>query len=131
MIYKNILPYALAIDVPYEVFWDINPRILDSFIEAHRIKRKKEDELQWTNGQYMLNALIVALDKAFNGHKAVSEYLEKPLYSDALSSEQEKEINEELEKRKALEQFEAEQRALRANFYYHKKLKEREEQGKT
>lgn len=131
MIYKNILPYALAIDVPYEVFWKINPRILDSFIEAHRIKRKKEDELQWTNGQYMLNALIVALDKAFNGQKAVSEYLEKPLYADILSSPEEREINEQLENRRALEQFEREQAALRANFYYHKKLKEREEQGKT
>lgn len=90
-----------------------------------------EDESQWTNGQYMLNALIVALDKAFNGQKAVAEYPEKPLYADILSSPEERKINEQLENRRALEQFEREQAALRANFYYNKKLKEREEQGKT
>lgn len=131
MIYRQILPYALALGVSYETFWDINPYILDSFREAHRIKRKMEDESQWTNGQYMLNALIVALDKAFNGQKAVAEYPEKPLYADILSSPEEREINEQLENRRALEQFEREQAALRANFYYNKKLKEREEQGKT
>lgn len=86
-----------------------------------------EDEKQWTNGQYTFSALMAALDKAFNGHKAVCEYPDKPMYSSALSTEQEKQRSEEIENRKALEQFEAEQFALRQNFLRYKKQKAKEQ----
>ena len=85
------------------------------------------DEEQWTNGQYMVSALMVSLDRMFNGHKAVTEYPSKPIYSDLLSSEEEQKRNEEIEKRKALEQFEKEQFALRQNFLRYKKEKEKQQ----
>lgn len=73
------MPYALAIGVPYDVFWHITPKKLESFEKAYRNTKRAKDEENWLMGQYNLKAFSVALDRALHGRKAKSEYFKEPV----------------------------------------------------
>ena len=82
------MPNALAIGVPYELFWHLSPRKLNAFYKADEIILKRKDAEMWHLGQYILSAVSVATDHCLNGKKAQSKYIEQPLMRIKASQEQ-------------------------------------------
>lgn len=87
------LPYALNIHVPYETFWGLNPTTLNPFQKAYENEKKLLDEQAWLQGLYTYRGVMAAIDHAFNGKKAQTEYPEKPFI--ALAGEKDREMTEE------------------------------------
>lgn len=94
-----MLPEALMMGVSEEEFWELTPRMFKIHGEVYQRKLKEQDRFNWQLGAYFMNAVSVSLDHALNGHKARTEYFEKPFseqgedeYIDASNySEEEKE----------------------------------------
>ena len=74
---------------------------MKAYEDAFAISQQIVDRNSWTMGNYMVNAVTVALDHAFHGQKAQTKYLEKPLleqYFEDLTLTQEEIDNRELKK---------------------------------
>lgn len=82
------MPHYLAIDVTYERFMDSCPKELEPFDIAHKNKIKEQDMLQhmWW-GNYGVSALIVAIDRCFNGKKTKAEYMKENIMSKAFEND--------------------------------------------
>lgn len=106
------MPSALSIDVPYELFWHLNPTKLKPFFKAFENKRKMRDEEQWMYwGTYGMSALSTIVAHAFSkGSQA--KYIEEPLFKKLESN---KEITEE-EKRIKTEQLFMQLQIMQINF---------------
>lgn len=67
MLIEDVLPGALAIGVPYETFWKLNPVILKAYEEAFKIKSEADaqriDSIAWLHGAYVSSAVAAALSK--------------------------------------------------------------------
>ena len=72
MIHEEYLPNALAIDVPYDLFWHLNPKKLECFKSAHAIKKRMKDEEMYLMGIYVTRAVGVAVEHCLCGDKAIS-----------------------------------------------------------
>lgn len=74
------MPQALAIGVPFEIFWSLNPRKLKPFYEAYRLRIKDQNQMFYIQGQYTLSALMATVGNLFlkKGHKP-NEYPKEPL----------------------------------------------------
>lgn len=80
------------------------PNQLRAYYKAYKLQRRMRDEEAWVYwGNYGISALIVAIDRCFNGKKSKEEYVKEPLLSKAYENEvlTEEEIQEK-ELRKAL-----------------------------
>lgn len=78
-----------------------NPREMKAYEDAFALSQKLIDRNSWNMGNYMTNAVTVALDHAFNGKKAKTKYLERPLleeYFENLTLTQEEIDNREIQK---------------------------------
>jgi hypothetical protein len=74
---------------------------MKAYEDAFAISQQLIDRTSWNMGNYVNKAITVALDHAFNGNKAKSKYLEKPLleqYFEDLTLTQEEIDNRELKK---------------------------------
>lgn len=102
MIHEEYLPNALAVDVPYELFWHLNPKKLECFKAAHAIKRRMADEEMYRMGIYVTRAVGVAVEHCLCGEKAISEYFKAPILSrkdeseEVLTEEQKLEFQKQL-----------------------------------
>lgn len=77
-----MLPNALAIGIPYKIFWHLTPKKLKAFYKAHEIRAKIEDEKMWMMGLYVASALDSTVCNAFLWRKKGEKghlYEEKPL----------------------------------------------------
>lgn len=75
------MPNALAIGVPYELFWHLTPKKLESFSIAYKLRQRMDDERDWKLGLYFCNAAFVATANAIAaafGKKGNAEYLKEP-----------------------------------------------------
>lgn len=100
--------------ISYETFWHLNPKKIDSFYKAYKVKMKQRDKEIWMAcGNYFLSAVITAVDKCLNGKKSSAKYIEKPLLRDKLSEETEL-SEEELKKQREL--FVAKLLVMKTNF---------------
>jgi hypothetical protein len=69
LIYKWWLPQCLALKepIPYELFWKLNPKKLEPFFEADKIRYKQEQEMlnltAWLNGLYVTHAIGACFSK--------------------------------------------------------------------
>lgn len=61
-ILENVLPDALAIGVPYELFWVSTPKDLEPFKKAFSLSQEINDISNWQLGNY----IRVAIASAFN-----------------------------------------------------------------
>lgn len=61
-ILQNVLPDALAIGVPYDLFWVSTPKDLEPFKKAFSISQEINDISNWQLGNY----IRVAITSAFN-----------------------------------------------------------------
>lgn len=81
-----------------EQFWDSNPKIIDVWEEAYRMKMNRQNELiyQWF-GNYGISAFSVAIDHCFNGRKAKYKYMTEPI---ELFEKTEKEKKNDIERQR-------------------------------
>lgn len=86
------MPTALAIGVPYELFWHLNPNKLRSFMVAFEQKREFQDSQMWFMGQYIMSALNATVMNIVNKEK--QKYVDKP-FQQKSESVQQKELTEE------------------------------------
>lgn len=94
---------------------DINkscPADLEPYGKAYVLKQKESDEKMWTLGMYFQSAFSTTLEHAFSKN-AKSEYVKEPFTK---TLERNRTGLTEEEKMRELEKFEAEQRAMRANW---------------
>lgn len=109
-------------DIPYNVFWHLNPTKLKPFQEAHRIKQENRDAEMWAFcGNYVLSAVITAVDACLNGRKASSKYIENPLLKDRINDTKEM-TEEELQRQREL--FVAKLLVMKTNFELNKNKNE-------
>jgi hypothetical protein len=69
---KVYLPQALSIGVPYETFWNLSPKRLEPFVEAHKKKFEQSNQLAWINGLYVAHAIGSCFSKS-------NKYPSKPI----------------------------------------------------
>lgn len=115
LIWKEYLPNALAVDVPYEVFWHLNPKKLESFYDAYKIKQKMRDEEAWANNIYTLRAFQVVMAQfgaGLSGKRSTAQYFEKPFMEEV---HEQRELTEE-EKQREVDKFFARENARRVNW---------------
>lgn len=115
LIWKEYLPQALAVGVPYDVFWHLNPKKLESFYDAYRIKQKLRDEEAWIDNIYTLRAFQVVMAQfgaGLSGKRSTAQYFEKPLMGEELVQ---RELTEE-EKQREVDKFFARENARRVNW---------------
>ncbi len=94
LIHTTWLPQALVIGVSYELFWTLNPKTLEPFIEAFKQRQiAKRDEINlsaWLNGAYVANAISACFGK--NG-----QYPSEPITLNNTKEEsEEKTVNAEV-----------------------------------
>lgn len=67
----------MALGVSYDEFWTLNPRKIKVMMESYHLKRQIEDEKLWMLGEYVFDAVSIAIDNAFRkkGQKS-KEYFE-------------------------------------------------------
>ena len=46
------LPYYLAIGMPYELYWDGEPRLTVSYRQAHELRTQIKNQEEWMQGLY-------------------------------------------------------------------------------
>lgn len=69
----------MAIGVSYERFMDSCPKELEPFVEAEKLRLKRQDEDMWVMGIYVQSAVSVAVEHCLAGRKAKSRYFDKPI----------------------------------------------------
>ena len=74
-ILKMWLPQCLSIGISYELFWTLNPKKLQPFFEAEKIKQEQKykdiNYTAWLNGMYVASAISACFSKN-------TKYPEKP-----------------------------------------------------
>ena len=98
----DMLPNALAIGVPYELFFHLTPKKLKAFYKAFKIKVENRDAEMWRNGQYTLSATLTAIDHCLSGKKAKTEYVKEPILQKAF---EEDELTQEERDRREIERM--------------------------
>lgn len=95
----------MALGVPYNAFWHLNPTKLQAFTKAYQIKKRIRDEEAWLFcGNYVFSAfqtVMAQFSAGMAGKKSNAKYIEKPVLLDKLNEEllsQEELDRRELEK---------------------------------
>lgn len=58
---------------------DSCPKELEPFVEAEKLRLKRQDEDMWVMGIYVQSAVSVAVEHCLAGRKAKSRYFDKPI----------------------------------------------------
>lgn len=79
-----MFPYYLAIGMPYEVFWNGDPRLVKAYREAHELRNIQKNQECWVQGVYVFRAVksvVEALSYGMSGGKGSkpSNYPEEPI----------------------------------------------------
>lgn len=91
----------------YGDFWNLNPRLLKSFIEADRLRKRQIEMEMYVNGRYMFDAISLSLANAFRKKGAQAlDWLEEPYRLIPLTEKEQEELAE-IERKKAIAFFTA------------------------
>ena len=85
----------LSIGVSKEEFLNSTPRDIECYVEAERLRIKRNDTDMWHMGMYNLSAFGVALSKALAGKKSHAEYMKEPIYEQMNADKLDEELTEE------------------------------------
>lgn len=94
----------MAMGIPEYIFWNLNPKKLEPYREAERLKLKQQNFAYWLQGLYFHEGVAVALTNAFSKKKA--KYPKEP-YEIVPPSATELAQKAELERQKAIAFFNA------------------------
>lgn len=80
----SILPYYLAIGMPYDLFWNGEPELTKVYRKAHEFRTEQRNQEMWVQGIYVLRAFQNVIEKfgqAMSGKSGgkVTEYPQEPL----------------------------------------------------
>lgn len=80
----QVLPYYLAIGMPYDLFWNGDPLLVKVYEKAHELKTEQKNQEMWVQGIYNFRAfksVIEAFAYGLNGGKGSkpSEYPNEPI----------------------------------------------------
>ena len=77
-------------------YWDEDPKLAIAYREAHRLRRKTENENAWLVGLYVCDAFATVLKNAFSKRGTPPKtYIERPIDIVPLSEEEKKRREEE------------------------------------
>lgn len=96
MVLAEWLPYALSIGIDEKRFWELNPRLMQPYIKAYRIRKKEENSMLYVQGRYFLDALLASVGNMFKGKQTKAFEFPKepyPLFEEVV------ELTEEEKKR--------------------------------
>ena len=92
---KEWIPYALAMGISYNDFWDMNPRIMNIHIAGHKRKLEYDNYVAYLGGIYVREALLCTVGNMFSkkGAKPI-EYPKEPypVTQEAIKDRDEREI---------------------------------------
>ena len=80
---------------------DSCPRVMKPYEDSFALQQRLIDRQSWQMGVYVQSAVSVAIEHAFNGKSAKSEYVQKPIldeYFENLGLTQEEIDNREIQK---------------------------------
>lgn len=89
------MPFYLSIGVSYDFFMRSNPKKLEPFVKAARMKEQRKDMDMFVLGIYVQRAVSVSIDHCLNGNKAKSEYFKEPIMKDFYDDRPQEEIDDE------------------------------------
>lgn len=99
-----VLPYYLAIGMPYEVFWYEKPTMVKAYLKAHELRNMQKNQEMWVQGIYnfkafrsVIEAFAIGLSEKKSGKP--SEYPSEPIPF----TETEKEMATERNKQRTLQ----------------------------
>jgi len=92
----QILPYYLAIGMPYDLFWNGDPILAKVYREAHEYSNRQKNQEMWMQGIYFLKGLQTVAEKVASGlsgksSSRTSEYPQEPI---PITEEEQKEALE-------------------------------------
>ncbi len=103
-------PFYLAIGMTYDQYWNDDCRLVKYYRKAHKLKNEQKNQELWLQGMYIYEALcnVSPVLHAFakQGTRPLP-YPEKPYSLTKEGNEQEKEIQEKVNRQKAKAVFEA------------------------
>lgn len=67
----------------HDIDWS-SPVDLEPYEQAHKLQIQEQDSQLYTMGMYVMSAVSTAVDHAFNGKKAKSKYIEKPILAEVI-----------------------------------------------
>ena len=89
------LPDALAIGVTEDLFWSLNPHLLQAYVTADEIRRERKDEEMWRMGLYVNRATLASTVNVLAGKKSTLTYFEEPLLATSKRELEEIQLTEE------------------------------------
>jgi hypothetical protein len=80
-------------------FWELNPHKIKIISKGYHEKQVEMDSMMYAWwGNYGLSAVSVAIDHCFNGRKANSKFVDKPLMQVEVKNDEKSMSQKELEK---------------------------------
>lgn len=93
---KEWLPSVLLTGMTADEFWNSDYHTIQAYEKSYKATQKQIDEHNYNLGIYFYSAISLALDQAFNGKKAQSEYIKQPMLANILEAKKvEKQLTEE------------------------------------
>lgn len=79
-IFKALCPYYMMYGMSYDEYWYGDPWRMKDYKTAYDLRNKRENQMMWINGLYMVNALSTVIGNAFSKKGTPpKKYLDKPL----------------------------------------------------
>lgn len=131
LIWETYLLNALAIDVPYDVFWHLTPVKLEIFFRAHREKVRLQDERDYFMGLYVREALRSTVCNSFLWKQkgtAPDQYPDKP-FMQMIECQKDAERMSAEEKQRAVDRFFAQEKVRRVNWRRGQREKQQKQAG--
>lgn len=101
--FDRLCPYYLHLGMTIDQYWNGAPELTKYFREKHRLDREAKNQELWLQGLYFHKAVSIALANAFSRKGArTHNYPDKPI---DIFGENEKNVNVEKERRKAVNFF--------------------------
>lgn len=70
----------MAIGMTYEQYWFGDPLMVRAYYKADKLRRRREDENAWIQGQYVMSAMDVAVGNMFRKtSETPAEYPKEPI----------------------------------------------------
>ena len=83
--FNQVLPYYLAIGMPYELFWSGDPDLVKTYRSVHQMRMQQKNQEMWAQGIYVHRAFMSVAEKimqGFSGGKGggnTTEYPSEPI----------------------------------------------------
>lgn len=79
-IFKTLCPYYMMYGMSYDEYWYGDPWRMVDYKAAYELRNRRENQMMWIQGIYVVNALSVVIGNAFSKRGTPQKkYFEKPL----------------------------------------------------